>query len=422
MTMIPTSDIILSPPDPRARATADLAASHRHIADDLERLLGAARPRLLRLARLNGVSASAADDVVQEALLQAWRSLGHLRQPSRFDAWLDGICRNVSRRHLRAESSAALRLEPLAAGQWEADEESWSLDLADPQASDLDEALSRQDLLALLDRGLGHLSPPACEALQLHYVAEVPREEAASRLGISPATFDVRLHRARRQLREVLSTQLRAEAAAFGLVPEGEENADWRETRLWCYVCGQRRLQGRFEPQPDGAIRFYLRCPDCYERYGVFSIDTPLEGPEMPRALVPAFKRVARAAALFYPAAADPARGPQPCFLCGTSRLSVRIVRADDVPMPTLPGRHYFFTECPRCGLSFSLTLVAFWLDPAVQRFIAGHSRWVCPPEELADYAGMPAFHFRLIDLPSAAQLHIFADAATLQVRATSEE
>jgi DNA-directed RNA polymerase specialized sigma24 family protein len=43
---------------------------------------------------------------VQETLLEAWRSLPNLREPERLSAWLDGICRNVCKRHLRAQATA----------------------------------------------------------------------------------------------------------------------------------------------------------------------------------------------------------------------------------------------------------------------------------------------------------------------------
>jgi RNA polymerase sigma factor (sigma-70 family) len=418
-SMSPTSYSILSPHDSAEISADSCVAVRQRISENLERLLDEARPRLLHLAQLNGVPASAADDVVQEVLLEAWRSLEHLREPRRFEAWLDGICRNVSRRHLRAESNNALRIEPLAAGYGESD---GAFELADPHAADLDEALSRQDLLALLDRGIGYLPPHSRKALWLHYVAELPCKEAAGHLGVSPGTFDVRLHRARLQLREVLSTQLRAEAESFGLITDEAEIEGWRETRLWCFVCGQRKMRGRFESRPDAGIRFYMRCPDCFERHSAYFMNTRINGPEIPRAFGPAFKRTAREAALYYATAADPAHGQQPCIGCGAPGTAVRIVHADEVPIPTLPGRHYFLTECPFCGLCFSSISVAIWLDPAVQRFVANYSRWISPPEEHTEYAGSPAYHFRLIDLPSAAQLHVFADASTLQVRATFED
>ena len=44
----------------------------------------------------------AADDCVQETLIEAWRHLDQLRAPERFDAWLNGICRNICLRWQRA--------------------------------------------------------------------------------------------------------------------------------------------------------------------------------------------------------------------------------------------------------------------------------------------------------------------------------
>ena len=206
------------------------------------------------------------------------------------------------------------------------------------------------------------------------------------------------------------------------MIGEDDEAEGWRETRLWCVACGQRKMRGRFEPRPDGDVQFYLRCPDCYAHHRAYFMNTRINGSEMPRAFGPAFKRTTREAARYYATVADRAAGQQPCIGCGMPGTAVRIVQADEVPVPTLPGRHYFFAECPSCGLCFSSISVAIWLDPAVQGFVARYSRWICPPEECTEYAGTSAYHFRLIDLPSAAQLHVFADAATLRVRATFED
>src|SRR5205085_8466041 len=58
----------------------------------LEAVLEAARPRLLRFVRRQGVSLDGADDVVQETLLEAWRHLDRVYSYQGVDAWLNKIC------------------------------------------------------------------------------------------------------------------------------------------------------------------------------------------------------------------------------------------------------------------------------------------------------------------------------------------
>ena len=52
--------------------------THTQLIANIDTLLADARPRLLRLARLNGVPPDATDDVVQETLMEAWRHLENL--------------------------------------------------------------------------------------------------------------------------------------------------------------------------------------------------------------------------------------------------------------------------------------------------------------------------------------------------------
>ena len=82
------------------------------LAGDVNSQLAAARPRLARQARRYGATADQAEDIAQETLLTAWRSLDHLRDPDRFDAWMDGICRNICRRVARQSASEIARLAP----------------------------------------------------------------------------------------------------------------------------------------------------------------------------------------------------------------------------------------------------------------------------------------------------------------------
>jgi len=63
-------------------------------------------------------------------------------------------------------------------------------------------------------------------------------------------------------LRRLLTTQFRPDAAAYGLLPPTAADG-WQETRLWCPLCGARRLLGRFD-RAASTGGFTLRCPGCH--------------------------------------------------------------------------------------------------------------------------------------------------------------
>src|SRR5262249_49576428 len=62
---------------------------------DIEHEMAQARPRLLRLARAYGLPLATAQEVVQDTLLEAWRHLDALSDPTGVQLWLNAICRNV---------------------------------------------------------------------------------------------------------------------------------------------------------------------------------------------------------------------------------------------------------------------------------------------------------------------------------------
>ncbi|MGH2481857.1 MAG: RNA polymerase sigma factor, partial [Ktedonobacteraceae bacterium] len=234
----------------------------------------AARPRLLRIARLRGVPPDAVEDVVQETLLEAWKHLDRLHEPAGFQRWLDEICRNICRRHARKYATDAQRSTLLPGATLDNDDEGDEAasplnNLPDTQLPDPVEALSRQDLTTLLDRALGSLSDNAREAVELHYLLELPQREIAARLGLSLSALEARLHRARQHLRQVLNGPLRDETQAFGLLLDPQNTQGWQETRLWCMLCGQHRLSGLFLAQPDGSVNLHMQCPACEQRYGL---------------------------------------------------------------------------------------------------------------------------------------------------------
>src|SRR5690348_11793907 len=82
----------------------------------------------------------------------------------------------------------------------------------------------------------------AHRALIERYVEAWPLAEVAARLGMSEGAVAARLHRGKLTLRRILATDLRADAASYGLVsPDGDT---WQPTRIWCPDCGTHRLLG----------------------------------------------------------------------------------------------------------------------------------------------------------------------------------
>jgi len=374
------------------------------------------------------VDAATAEDAAQEALVVAWRRLGHLHSAEHFDAWLDRICRNVTLHHLRRGLTLARHEGPLP---WAADDPlsgGPQGDIPDPDALDLAEALDRRDLEALLDRALGHLSGGARELVELAYLADLPRREVAARLGLTLGALEARLHRSRAQLRLLLSGELRDEAEGLGLPLDADVAAGWRETREWCNFCGRRRLLGRFDPLPDGRVNFRLRCPACSRRFGgdVYSTGgmIPLAGQ---RAFRPALKRLIRRLKEHYAlgSARALADGWQPCPGCGRP-AATRLIEpgggigafADQVRLVIM---------CPRCGAIVTpATFAAYWGDPAARplalEFIEAHPRWQMEPDVIAEYDGQPAARFRMADAAGRARLTILAHARTLRILAIHAE
>ncbi|HEU5229137.1 MAG TPA: sigma-70 family RNA polymerase sigma factor, partial [Ktedonobacteraceae bacterium] len=242
--------------------------AYEALLNNLDGRLEAARPRLVCYARKRGITPDAVDDVVQETLLEAWNSFSRLYAPESFDSWLNGICRNLCRRWVETHSQNLRRQETGLFQEADDPEASLLENIVDPLALDPVELLSHQELATLLAQALGYLPETTRSTLELCYLEELSQSEAALQLGLSTNALGVRLHRARRQLRQILNTKLRAEAQEFGLALDEEVTGTWRETRIWCMFCSRCHMQGLFEPFPDGRVNLRLRCPICSPNFG----------------------------------------------------------------------------------------------------------------------------------------------------------
>jgi len=394
---------------------------------DLERRLADARPRLVHLARLYGVAADAVEDAAQETLLIAWRRLAQAQSTEHLDAWLNTICHHIAQHYIRASQRIARHTGPITRTA-EEDSEGLGLDGVLADELDLTEALHHEDLERLLDHALAHLSSGARELIELCYLADLPQREVATRLGLTLSSLEARLHRTRRQLREVINGQLRPMAEDLGLVLDADESLGWRETREWCNFCGRRRLRGTFERHPSGVVNFRLRCPDCSERFGGDIYSTGgLINYSRTRAFRPALRRLIRLLKEHY-AADYMAALHQGWQLCPGCKLAapVQLIGPGGL-VRSFMDQARLIIACPRCGTIVSpAALAAYWADksmsPLAMEFVDTHLRWQMQPDRSVEYDGRAAFEFRLADSTSAAQLTLVADAHTLEVLAVHQQ
>ena len=180
------------------------------------------RRRATTLARGLLGSREDAEDVVQEAVLQAYLGLGRLRDPDAFGAWLGGITVNLARMRVRARSRAASPLD-----------DGGRLLPESFEASVVDELDSLRKLQAVLEP----LPPSERDAVLMHYVDGLNAQEIAALLGERAGTVRVRLHRARERLRRRLSPMRRelepmVEVTVDDVVVRVLKDAPEGETRL----------------------------------------------------------------------------------------------------------------------------------------------------------------------------------------------
>jgi RNA polymerase sigma-70 factor (ECF subfamily) len=393
------------------------------------------------------------EDVIQETLLEAWKHLDRLHTPKGFSAWIDEICRNICRRHARtyardqrhlysAHRTALVTSDSDEPGPEHSSPTAQTLLqlLPDQFAPDPLEALNHQDMTLLLERACGSLTRSAREMVYLCYLLELPQREVAAQLGLTISGLEGRLHRARRQLREVLTGPLREDMQALGVTLDEDSEAGWQETRLWCTVCGRRHLSGMFLPQPDGGANLHMRCPDCEQRYGLSDVQASsvhskglveLAGL---RAFRPAWKRTMQTITQRLRKALQAEE--HPCPYCGTPAALQLVDRslAEEAPaaergivLPASLSRHpyqfWVWWKCPLghrsenfAGGLFAASDLVYWSHPQTQQFMGEHPRWVSEPELLVEHAGQPAIRFQMADLTDRTRLTVLAHRQTLQV------
>jgi len=155
--------------------------SRRH---RFERLVGELRRDMYRYAFWLSRDGALAEDVVQEAMVRAWRNLDSLREDGAAKQWLLTIVRRENARHFERK-----RLETVDVDDLSGRDEGMLADSHDTDAEDL-----RAELLELPDE---YREPLVLQVLMGYTTGEI-----AEVMELKQATVLTRLHRARNQLKE----------------------------------------------------------------------------------------------------------------------------------------------------------------------------------------------------------------------------
>jgi RNA polymerase sigma-70 factor (ECF subfamily) len=363
--------------------------------------LGAERGRLVRLCARQVGNAQVAEDLAQETLLIAWQRHHTLRDGDLWQAWLNGIARNVCLRYLR---KIGQEKERLVSANGENAATTYEM-IPDNSLPPLDELLEHDDLSRLLDRALNRLPNNTQDLLVDRYLRNMPIEEIAERRGVREDTATVQLHRSRQALKRILTdSEMRTDTAALGLIDPQE--SFWQETRLWCPDCGMHRLEGLMcyynksdrpsqiacstcgttgncncsSDERGGSLTFGLRCPGCsLPSAGPGSQSFPLVHMNNARMLVgikgfkPALNRVNRwwndrSQRLIQ-------EGYTRCLHCGHSPVPVSTIAGTEFPWPTYHGKVGLFTHCCRCG-----SATAIEAHEIARQSDAGQTFWQANP------------------------------------------
>lgn len=155
------------------------------------------------IARLDGAAwlilrdPDLAKDAVQNALVRAWRDLPTLRDPERFDAWLNRIL-------VRACIDEARRVR-----RHRVDIELDEIHIASAAVVGHESAIADRDQL---ERGFLRLGPEMRAVIVLHHYLDLPMPVVAASLGIPLGTAKSRLHRALDLMRAALEADARTRA------------------------------------------------------------------------------------------------------------------------------------------------------------------------------------------------------------------
>ena len=157
-----------------------------------EDLASATHPRLYRIALGILRDSDRAKDAAQDALIDIWRNLRTLRDPGAYVTWSNRVAVRACLREVRQRRH--LPPYPLSEVRWES------------RAADTTDAVLDHDQL---ERGFRRLSVEHRAVIVMRYLLDLPYDDIAAVLEVSPGTVASRLNRAMGALRAAIEADER---------------------------------------------------------------------------------------------------------------------------------------------------------------------------------------------------------------------
>jgi len=197
-----------TPVDDEASLVAQLRAGDQAAFEQVVRSYGG---RLLAVARRIVGSEEDARDVVQDAFMNAFKSLDRFEGNAKLSTWLHRIVVNAALMRLRTrkrkpeQSIESMLPSFLDDGHHEERFQSWD--------EPIDKIMERAENRELVRKQIDALPEGYRTVLVLRDIEGLDTEETANVLGLSVNATKIRLHRARQALRSLLAPHFRSAAS-----------------------------------------------------------------------------------------------------------------------------------------------------------------------------------------------------------------
>jgi RNA polymerase sigma-70 factor (ECF subfamily) len=139
-----------------------------------------------------------AEDLAQEGFLRVYQRLNTYDPQRKFSSWFFQVLRNITIDHLRVNRLPTSSLDEL-------EEEGHRAAAIDRESASPEEAAGQSELAVAMSAALAKIRPEYREVVVLRYQEGLTQPEIAEILGMPSGTVKTYLHRARKELAEILS-------------------------------------------------------------------------------------------------------------------------------------------------------------------------------------------------------------------------